>query len=158
MIEIKQTTNHENTMLIFFDTEFTTLTNNPKLISIGFVSENGREFYAELSDTYQSNDARDFVRENVLPLLHVGRNLMTMSELKVRLSHWLSEFNCHVTLATDSIQWDWPWIQLILNDETWPKNIAPNPLLLTINYIRATRHLAMQLNMHIPRDYVDIMH
>jgi hypothetical protein len=39
-------------MLIFFDTEFTELGIDPKLISIGLISEDGtHEFYAELSDT-----------------------------------------------------------------------------------------------------------
>ena len=32
--------------LIFFDTEFSGLIINPRLISIGLVSEDGREFYA----------------------------------------------------------------------------------------------------------------
>lgn len=123
-------------MIIFFDTEFTALTDQPKLISIGFISENGRTFYAELSDTYQFLDASDFTHENVLPFLQGGRNLMAMSELKIRLSQWLSEFNRPVTLATDSLQWDWPWIQRIFDDETWPENIAPHPLVLTINYIK----------------------
>ena len=35
---------------IFFDTEFTGLHQKTTLISIGLVSEDGREFYAELTD------------------------------------------------------------------------------------------------------------
>lgn len=35
-------------MLIFLDTEFTDLT-SPELLSIGMVSEGGREFYAEIT-------------------------------------------------------------------------------------------------------------
>ena len=39
--------------LIFFNTEFTDLGVDPRLISVGFVSEDGeRSFYAELTDTY----------------------------------------------------------------------------------------------------------
>ena len=37
-------------MKIFFDTEFTDLSMDPRLISIGLISEDGREFYAELSE------------------------------------------------------------------------------------------------------------
>lgn len=50
-------------MLIFFDTEFTSLHWQAKLISIGLVTEDGRKFYAELSDTYQMTECSDFVRE-----------------------------------------------------------------------------------------------
>ena len=58
--------------LIFFDTEFTGLIIDPRLISIGLVSEDGREFYAELSDTYQGSQCDQFVQEAVLPRLQGG--------------------------------------------------------------------------------------
>lgn len=38
-------------MLIFFDTEFTDLHWQAKLISIGLVAEDGRTFYADLTFT-----------------------------------------------------------------------------------------------------------
>lgn len=98
-------------MLIFFDCEFTELGIDPKLISIGFVSEDGtRELYAELSDTYQLSDCSDFVREAVLPHLQGGDARMTMRELAVRLVDWLIAFGEPVQFATDSMSWDWPWI------------------------------------------------
>lgn len=98
-------------MLIFFDCEFSELGLDPKLISIGFVSEDGaRELYGELSDTYQLSDCSDFVREAVLPHLQGGDARMTMRELAVRLVHWLIAFGEPVQLATDSLSWDWPWI------------------------------------------------
>lgn len=101
-------------MLIFFDTEFTDLCVNPSLISIGFVSEDGlREFYAELSNTYQITDCSDFVRESVLPHLQGGNALMSVRELAVKLIPWLKEFKEPVQLATDSLAWDWPWMQVI---------------------------------------------
>ena len=37
-------------MKIFFDTEFTGLHKNTTLVSIGFISEDGRTFYAECND------------------------------------------------------------------------------------------------------------
>ena len=47
-------------MLVFFDTEFTELGPNAKLISIGLVTEDGRHtFYAELTDTYELSDCSD---------------------------------------------------------------------------------------------------
>lgn len=101
-------------LLIFFDCEFTELSIDSRLISIGLVSENGnREFYAELSETYQSPDCSGFVREAVLPQLQGGDALMTMRELSLRLVDWLIAFGEPVQLATDSLQWDWPWIEKI---------------------------------------------
>jgi hypothetical protein len=123
-------------MLIFFDTEFTDLHWQAKLISIGLVAEDGRTFYAELSDTYQVADRNDFVREVVLPLLDGDESRMALPALSLRLGNWLEDFGEPVTLATDSPSWDWPWIRKIFHIEgTWPANVAPTPLLLTMNYL-----------------------
>jgi hypothetical protein len=124
-------------MLVFFDTEFTEPGIDPRLISIGLVSEDGEHsFYAELSDTYQPSDVGDFARLAVLPLLEGGDTVLPLHELTLRLGNWLEDFGEPVTLATDSLSWDWPWIQEIFHiDGTWPENLARKPLLLTINYL-----------------------
>jgi hypothetical protein len=111
-------------MLIFFDTEFTDLCIDPRLISIGLISEDGREFYAELSETYEIKDCCDFVQEAVLPHLEGGDVLMPMCKLTLRLGNWLEEFARPVKLSTDSISWDWRWIQEIFGEAgTWPFNL-----------------------------------
>lgn len=122
-------------MLIFFDTEFTELGIDPRLISIGLVSEDGeRTFYAELSDTYQPKDCSYFVCEAVVPLLEGGNTRMTMPDLALRLGNWLESFDHPVKLATDSLAWDWPWIHEIFCDAwTWPANLDGKPLLLTMS-------------------------
>jgi hypothetical protein len=39
-------------------------------------------------------------------------------------------------LATDSLAYDWPWIQQLFRDPgTWPANLDGKPLLLTMNYL-----------------------
>ncbi|MRD73589.1 hypothetical protein GH865_10045 [Rhodocyclus tenuis] len=122
-------------MLIFFDTEFTELGIDPKLISIGLISEDGeRTFHAELSDTYRLADVGDFARQEVLPQLEGGSALMTMSDLALGLGNWLESFEQPVQLATDSLAWDGPWIQAIFSGAwTWPENLDGRPLLLTMN-------------------------
>jgi hypothetical protein len=122
---------------VFFDTEFTGLIVDPKLISIGFVDETGeRTFYAELSDTWCLEDVGEFARTAVLPQLEGGAALMTMSELGQRLTSWLAGFSEPVKLATDSLGWDWPWIQEIFYElGVWPANVDGQPLLLTMNYL-----------------------
>lgn len=117
---------------IFFDTEFTELGVDPRLISIGLVSEDGeRTFYAELSDTYQLKDCSDFARQAVLPQLEGGAVLLTMAELGVRLYEWIKYFDEPVKLATDSMAWDWPWIQAIFYElDAWPENLDGKPEIL----------------------------
>lgn len=118
--------------LIFFDTEFTELGIDPKLISIGLVSQDGiRTFYAELSDSWQDKDCSDFVHEAVLPQLEGGEFRMRLSDLTMRLGGWLDEFGGPVKLVTDSLAWDWPWIAEIFElPGTWPENLDGKPMIL----------------------------
>jgi hypothetical protein len=126
-------------MLIFFDTEFTDLHPEAKLISIGLVSEDGeRTFYAELSDTWRIEDCtrNPFVLEAVIPLLEGGATRMTMAELALRLGDWLEAFDQPVTMATDSLAWDWDWFrEIFYTADTWPAKVDGTPLLLTMNYL-----------------------
>ena len=56
-------------MLVFLDIEFTGLTVNPRLISIGLITENGEhQYYAELCDTYTQTDLSEFANKNVTPV------------------------------------------------------------------------------------------
>lgn len=103
-------------MLIFFDTEFSDLSIDPRLISIGLVSEDGREFYAELSGNENLSNANEFVLEEVIPKLQGGESVMTMRELSNGLVEWLMAFGVPVQFATDSLRWDWPWIETIFAD------------------------------------------
>lgn len=118
-------------MRIFFDTEFTGLTIDPRLISIGLVDETGKTFYAELSDTYTAADCDPFVLEGILPKLDGGGALMTMRELGERLLDWIERYDEPVVLMTDSMAWDWPWIQEIFYEiERWPNNLVRRPEIL----------------------------
>ena len=119
-------------MLIFFDTEFSDLGVDPRLISIGLVTEGGdRTFYAELSDTYSPDDCGDFARLAVLSKLEGGSARMTIAELGARLMSWLESFGEPVTLATDSLAWDWPWIHEIFGEAgAWPNDLSPRPEIL----------------------------
>lgn len=139
-------------MLIFFDTEFTDLCAGSKLISIGLVSETGQEFYAELSDTWQRKDASEFVLEVVVPHLEGEAHLMSWQELLQRLGAWIEGFEEPITLATDSLSWDWPWIPKIFRAQgSWPANLTRHPEILTLSdaFQRATvEALATGLREH----------
>lgn len=126
-----------NMLRIFLDTEFTELTQEAKLISIGLVDETGEHsFYAELSDTWRLQDLGDFAARAVAPLLDGQAASMSMGELREQLGGWLSGFERPVCLATDSLTWDWRWIcELFPWPSAWPGNLNPTPLLLTMNYL-----------------------
>lgn len=118
--------------IVFLDTEFSDLCIDPKLISIGLVSDDAHEFYAELSGNYFPKDCSAFVQEAVLPHLEGGEAQMDMHELTLRLGNWLESFSEPVQLATDSLSWDWPWIQEIFSlPGTWPENVEGRPLILS---------------------------
>ena len=117
-------------MLIFFDTEFTELGLDPKLISIGLVSLHGECFYAELTDTWRLDDCSQFVRDMVLPELE-GQALMTLAQLTIQLHSWIEQFQQPVTLVSDSENWDWRWISAIFAEPGhWPSNLARQPLIM----------------------------
>lgn len=113
---------------IFFDTEFTDLAIDAKLISIGFVADKGETFYAELSGTYSLADCSDFTLENVIPHLNGGGSIIDMSTLSEKLRSWIESLGVQTQLATDSLVWDWPWIKEIFSLSGWPKNLNQKPI------------------------------
>lgn len=104
MVQVRElTTSLSTRMRIFFDTEFTGLTDDAKLISIGLVEESGEhEFYAELSDTYGPTDCSEFCRQHVLPLLEGGSTRVTTRELRPKLRGWLADRGPGTVLVCDS--------------------------------------------------------
>ncbi len=112
---------------VFFDTEFTefrSLGSEPKLISIGCVSDDGQSFYAELMDTYQKSDCSQFVQEVVLPLLNGGEAQMLEGQLAHRLSQWVAALGNEVVFRCDSPSYDWPFVVNLFDSyECWTMNL-----------------------------------
>lgn len=87
-------------MFVFLDTEFTNF-KNPRLLSLALVSEDRREFYAELTD-YDVDACSDFVCENVLPLFgRVPGAACTRPQLTERLREWFQQFQEPVNIVYD---------------------------------------------------------
>ena len=114
-------------MDIFFDTEFsgTEKTKGHRyLISIGCVSSDEHEFYAELTDTWDEGLCSFFTIESVLPLLQGGDFEMGVDELAVRLKNWVENLTDEqVTFRSDAPSFDWPFLQEIFDLHGWPKNL-----------------------------------
>lgn len=116
---------NESAVIIFFDTEFTKLHWSAKIISIGLVAEDGRDFYAELNDTYDHADCSDFVLASVLPLLDGPRSSMSSFELTHKLGAWFEDFERPLALFCDAPAWDWPFLRGIFQTPgTWPPNVS----------------------------------
>jgi hypothetical protein len=108
---------------IFLDTEFTELTQDAQLISLGLACENGDWFYAELDD-YEPEAASDWVQANVIPLLS-GEKLGRAGYVHARpqttcygdtvsvyrsLLNWLRRYNqgqASIQFWADVYAWDW---------------------------------------------------
>jgi hypothetical protein len=90
-------------MQIFIDTEFTTLAREASLISFGAVSEDGREFYCELTPVLQE-ECSAFVRAIVLPLLEGGVAACPRARFAERLAAWLGQFDDPMLLSDSD--WD----------------------------------------------------
>ncbi|MCG2578051.1 3'-5' exoribonuclease [Dechloromonas sp. XY25] len=88
--------------LLFFDCEFTDLSSSASLISAGFISQSGEQFYAELSD-YPEDSCNDFVKAAVLPLLSL-RPISTADFIS-SLTDWLSYRGEDFLFIADS-DWD----------------------------------------------------
>ncbi len=121
-------------MFIYIDTEFTTLMariQNIKLISAGFVAENGQELYFELPKNYRETDCSYFVSESVLPYLDNTKDVaLSNFDALIKLKNWVESFEVPVTFLTDALAYDW----ILLNElfyrhgDYFPKNLAHTPL------------------------------
>lgn len=77
-------------MRAYLDTEFTQFT-QPRLISIGLVTDSGREFYAVMK-SFPLQQCSAFVRDVVLPIIeHWPSTTLDRRELRQLLRQWLNE-------------------------------------------------------------------
>ena len=89
-------------MRVFLDTEFTDFA-DPQLISIGMAAENGRSFYAELSDGWLPEKCSPFTQDVVLPrLARTPSSTLSREESGVKLINWLKCLGNRITVISDA--------------------------------------------------------
>jgi len=128
---------NDPTIKVFFDTEFThlfepLLPEPAELISIGCISEDGQQFYAENSD-FSVEHCSQFVIDTVIPLLEGGDRLMPYGMVAKQLRSWVQSFNAPVSFLTDSPCFDWPFVEHLFNYHGWPNNLINEPLSITFH-------------------------
>lgn len=91
-------------MKVFFDTEFTGLHHNTTLMSIGMVAEDGRTFYAELTD-YDKSQLDDWLEKNVVSNF-TGEGRTNMLNLDKKIEAFLEPYD-QVEMWSDCLAYDW---------------------------------------------------
>ncbi|GAB7057366.1 polyadenylate-specific 3'-exoribonuclease AS [Paenibacillus sp. YK5] len=123
-------------MKVFFDTEFTGLHQNTTLISIGLIAEDGRTFYAELTD-YDKNQVDEWIQKNVIDnlIIHNSRKnyyyvtdtdeiyLGDSEKIRRKLTEWIEQYES-VEVWSDCLSYDWVLFnQLFGHAFNIPKNV-----------------------------------
>lgn len=130
-------------MHICFDTEFTGLTKDADIISIGLVAENGNTFYAELTDfdiakcsgwvldnvvaklkyyNREDNLSKSFLKRDFKNYIVVGNK----DKVKTELILW---FEClkasSFTMIADCLAWDWVLFNDLMADYSSGMPVLP---------------------------------
>lgn len=146
-IEVTKWLKERESMKLFLDTEFTGLHKDTTLISVGVVSEDGRTFYAELTD-YNHEQVDDWIESHVLSQLVYEKPDTDQAEPKVldhlkgtgfsvecqgnkqavrrHFNRWLSQFET-VEMVSDCCHFDFVLILDLIADHVLdlPPYIAP---------------------------------
>lgn len=120
-------------MNVYFDTEFTGLSKDTTLISIGLVSQDGKKFYAELTD-YDVAQVTPWIKENVMDNLFVHNQKLCEQDyyhigdkqhICAKLKEWFAQFD-EVQLVSDVCHYDMVLlIDMFGTAFDLPKNISP---------------------------------
>jgi hypothetical protein len=115
-------------MLVFLDTEFTDLVNQPRLLSVALVTdlEGGKDFYAEVTDLDRIQATNWFGLSTVLPQFgHIPGAACSYAELGARLGTYLGDLvenlpeNGVLEIAY-GYHLDWELVELAIRDAGAP--------------------------------------
>lgn len=124
-------------MRVYFDCEFTHLGEGRKLISVGFVAEDGQELYIELPKNYMIDECSSFTEEFVLPHLNTLTCGLSNPEAAHTIAQWIEKLGSQVTLASDAPKIDYALVlQLLQEHECMPVNLATVPLYIALGNVQ----------------------
>jgi len=121
---------------IYLDTEFEGLYKDAKLISLGLVSDDGKELYVEFNDI-EVDKQDDWIKQNVLAntVYYGGKNVDTITnefnyfvgnkeQINGVLRNWLSQFD-KVQIVSDVCHYDFvQFIDIFGTAFDLPKNVS----------------------------------
>ena len=100
-------------MKIFFDTEFTGLHKDTTLISIGLIDENGRTFYAELTD-YDKSQVNEWLTVNVIDNLKFNKYSEKLPGINFGPENNVELKSNKLTVQTYLARWLWAYDEVEL--------------------------------------------
>lgn len=116
---------------IYFDTEFSDLIGvifDIKLLSAGFVADDGSEHYFELTNHWAEGECSSFVCEAVIPHLDPEKYGKDPADAIRDLNTWIESFGEPVTLCSDAPGYDWGLLHDLFTDYGFPANLVRRPL------------------------------
>lgn len=125
------------TKRIYFDTEFTELHQKTTLISLGIISDDDTEFYAEFTD-YDQAQVTDWIKDNVIknlylekPFSRIKQQTLVKGDTAFILTHlmdWLADQG-KVEIWSDCLAYDWVlFCELFGGARKIPKSLYYIPL------------------------------
>jgi len=139
----------QDKMLVCFDAEFTGLTKDADIISIGLVAENGNTFYAEFTDfdiskcsgwvldnvvakleyyNREDNLSKSFLKKDFKNYIVVGNKDKVQAELII----WFEQLkSSSFTMVADCLSWDWVLFNDLMADYSSGTPVLP----CSISYI-----------------------
>lgn len=100
--------------LLFYDSEFTGLTQDTSLISIALVSETGEAFYAEFSD-YNRDQCDEWIQQNVLRYCEwLSQATLPDQPLQQQDGKTQKVFGDSATIAKALDTWLKPWGEILI--------------------------------------------
>jgi len=130
---------------LFLDTEFTSF-EQPELISIGIVSEDGQhEFYREVSD-HNAYKRSQFVKDVVIPLLFNDYATSMIREyVAMDLNKWIDSLPTdQVTIVVD-YPGDWHLVKPLL-DKVSERRVKINAEMRNHSFLAAARYRAVDVS------------
>jgi len=117
-------------MIVFLDTEFTSISEQACLMSLGLAAENGELFYVEIIDGWSMAQCSDFVKEIVIPQLKPNEYARSAFQAGLLIVDFLESLGPDVRIATDAPDFDWDFLcQLTFDVGLWPNNVSKHYLL-----------------------------
>lgn len=150
---------------LFFDFEFTSLSPDAQIISLGAISDCGKSIYAEFSD-FDLNRCDDWVKENVVKKLRFnneawGKNAFEeshtemgsyhgsgpLSSVKRMLFEWISQFSeYNIQFVCDCGTFDWYWMLQLLAE--WDEIELTKPECPSCGYYGRNGHTSKPCSDH----------
>ena len=144
-------------MKIYFDTEFTGLTKDTDLVSIGLIAENSSTFYGEIND-FDITKCDQWVKDNVVSKLkyynkydcyykendHSIETLDTKHRVGIQLALWLNTFLEEIEFVSDVAHYDFT---LLIDLLTQGKSALDLPEYITPAVYDINQLMAQKLNL-----------